>query len=320
MSFIGGNGPGVLQKANEMAVSIVGATGFIGKRLVKRLLADDHRVHVLTRSRPKALSFFPVEEFPNVVIAEQPEWKDSIQASTAVVNLAGHHIATKWTPEVKKEIRDSRIITTSKVVDIINSLPDELRPKVFISSSACGYYGTSETLTFDEQSPPGMDYLAEVCREWEAAAHGVDSNVRLVVLRIGVVLGLEGGALANMIPPFKMFAGGPTGSGNQWFPWIHMDDQIEFFIEAIRNPAYTGAFNTSAPNPVRLSELCTHLGSVLGRPSWLRVPAFVLRFALKEGAYVLLEGQNMVPKKAMELGFVFKHPNVKDALRDICIR
>ncbi|XP_075511264.1 epimerase family protein SDR39U1 homolog, chloroplastic-like [Primulina tabacum] len=319
MSFSGGSDSGVPRKANEMVVSITGATGFIGKRLVQRLLADNRGVHVLTRSRSSALSVFPVEEFPKVVIAEEPEWKDFIRNSTAVVNLAGQHITTRWTPEVKKEIKDSRIRTTTKVVDIINSSPDECRPKVLISSSACGYYGTSETLTFDEQSPPGTNYLAEVCREWEEAAQKVNTNVRLVVFRTGVVLGLEGGALASMIPAFKKYAGGPMGTGNQWFPWIHMDDQINMILEAMCNPAYTGAFNTSAPNPVRLSEFCTHLGSVLGRPSWLHIPSFFLRFALKEGAYVLLEGQNMVPKKVMELGYVFKYPNVKDALTEICL-
>ncbi|KZV53471.1 hypothetical protein F511_14837 [Dorcoceras hygrometricum] len=225
-----------------------------------------------------------------------------------------------WVPQkIKKEIKESRIKSTSMVVEIINSSPVELRPKVLISSSACGYYGTSETLTFDEQSPPGTDYLAEVCREWEAAAERVDTSVRLVIFRIGVVIGQEGGAVASMIPAFKKFVGGPIGTGNQWFPWIHIDDQVDMILEAMLNPAYEGAFNSAAPNPVRLSEMCTDLGSVLGRPSWLHVPSFVVRFALKEGACVLLEGQKMVPKRALELGFVFKYPNVMDALRQICL-
>ncbi|KAL7125427.1 hypothetical protein ABFS83_14G116600 [Erythranthe nasuta] len=305
------------KQGDEMIVSVTGATGFIGKRLVQRLHADNHRVRVLTRSKSKALSIFPVREFPGLIIAEEAEWRNCIQGSTAVVNLAGLPISTRWSPDIKKEIKESRIKATSKVVDLINGSQNERRPKVLISATAVGYYGTSETRVFDEQSPSGNDYLAEVCREWEASALRVDKDVRLALIRIGVVLGKEGGALAKMIPLFMMFAGGPLGTGKQWFSWIHVDDLVNLIYEALSNPSYKGVINGTAPNPVRLSEMCDQLGSALGRPSWLPVPDIALKAVLGEGACVVLEGQKVLPKRAKELSFSFKYPYIKDALRSI---
>ncbi|KAI4300080.1 hypothetical protein L6164_033497 [Bauhinia variegata] len=305
------------QKENQMIVSVTGATGFIGRRLVQRLHADNHTVRVLTRSRSKAELIFPAKDFPGIKIAEEQEWRDCIQGSTGVVNLAGLPIGTRWSSETKKEIKQSRIRVTSKVVELINSSPGDIRPKVFVSATAVGYYGTSETKVFDEKSPSGRDYLAEVCREWEATALKVNGDVRLALIRIGVVLGKDGGALAKMIPLFKMFAGGPLGSGNQWFSWIHLDDIVYLIYEALLNPSYKGVINGTAPNPVRLSELCDQLGTVLGRPSWLPVPDFALKAVLGEGATVVLEGQRVLPARAKELGFPFKYHYVKEALNAI---
>lgn len=299
-----------------MVVSITGATGFIGRRLVQKLLSDNHKVHVLTRSRAKAQLLFS-DNFPKLVIAEEREWEQSINGSNAVVNLAGMPISTRWSPEIKKEIKRSRINATSKVVDIINNAKLDLRPSVLVSATAIGYYGTSETLVFDENSRSGNDYLSEVCREWEAKALEVDNDVRLALIRIGVVLGKDGGALAKMIPLFMMFAGGPLGTGRQWFSWIHLDDVVNLIYEAVRNPSYKGVINGTAPNPVRLSEMCEQLGQVVGRPSWLPVPEFALKAVLGQGASVVLEGQKVLPLKAKELGFSYKYPYVKDALEAI---
>lgn len=299
-----------------MVVSVTGATGFIGRRLVQKLLSDNHKVHVLTRSRAKAQLVFS-DNFPKLVIAEEREWEQSINGSNAVVNLAGMPISTRWSPEIKKEIKRSRINATSKVVDIINNAKLDLRPSVLVSATAIGYYGTSETLVFDENSRSGNDYLSEVCREWEAKALEVDNDVRLALIRIGVVLGKDGGALAKMIPLFMMFAGGPLGTGRQWFSWIHLDDVVNLIYEAVRNPSYKGVINGTAPNPVRLSEMCEQLGQVVGRPSWLPVPEFALKAVLGEGASVVLEGQKVLPLKAKELGFSYKYPYVKDALEAI---
>ncbi|XP_065012984.1 epimerase family protein SDR39U1 homolog, chloroplastic-like isoform X4 [Musa acuminata AAA Group] len=277
---------------------------------------DNHKVHVLTRSRAKAQLVFS-DNFPKLVIAEEREWEQSINGSNAVVNLAGMPISTRWSPEIKKEIKRSRINATSKVVDIINNAKLDLRPSVLVSATAIGYYGTSETLVFDENSRSGNDYLSEVCREWEAKALEVDNDVRLALIRIGVVLGKDGGALAKMIPLFMMFAGGPLGTGRQWFSWIHLDDVVNLIYEAVRNPSYKGVINGTAPNPVRLSEMCEQLGQVVGRPSWLPVPEFALKAVLGEGASVVLEGQKVLPLKAKELGFSYKYPYVKDALEAI---
>nr|XP_048337496.1 epimerase family protein SDR39U1 homolog, chloroplastic isoform X1 [Ziziphus jujuba var. spinosa]XP_048337498.1 epimerase family protein SDR39U1 homolog, chloroplastic isoform X1 [Ziziphus jujuba var. spinosa] len=274
-------------KKDQMIISITGATGFVGRRLVQRLSTDNHNVRVLTRSRSKAELIFPVKDFPGIVIAEEPEWKGCIQGSHGVVNLAGMPISTRWSSEIKKEIKQSRIRVTSKIVGLINDTPDTVRPKVLVSATAVGYYGTSETQIFDEQSPSGNDYLAEVCREWEAEALKVNKDVRLALIRIGVVLGKDGGALAKMVPLFKVFAGGPLGSGNQWFSWIHLDDIVNLIYEALSNPSYKGVINGTAPNPVRLAEMCEHLGNVLGRPSWLPVPDFALKAVLGEGATVV---------------------------------
>ncbi|XP_052622463.1 epimerase family protein SDR39U1 homolog, chloroplastic isoform X2 [Lactuca sativa] len=304
-------------KGNQMTVSITGATGFIGSKLVQRLYEDNHSICVLTRSRSKAQSIFPVKDFPGIVIAEEPQWKDCIQKSTGVVNLAGLPISTRWSSEIKKEIKQSRIGVTSKVVDSINSSTSDARPKVLVSATAVGYYGTSETQVFDEQSPSGNDYLSEVCREWEGKALAVDKDVRLALIRIGVVLGKDGGALAKMVPIFMMFAGGPLGSGKQWFSWIHIDDLVNLLCEALSNPSYKGVINGTAPNPVRLAEMCQHLGSVMGRPSWLPVPDLALKAVLGEGAIVVLEGQRVLPVRAKELGFSYKYPYIKEALKAI---
>lgn len=304
-------------QTQKMTVSVTGATGFIGKRLVQRLHADKHSVRVLTRSRSKAQLIFPVKEFPGILIAEERDWKDCIQGSNAVVNLAGLPISTRWSPEVKKEIKQSRIKVTSKVVDLINGSPEGVRPTVLVSATAVGYYGSSETQVFDERSPSGNDYLAEVCREWEATALKVNKDVRLALIRIGVVLGKDGGALAKMIPLFMLFAGGPMGSGQQWFSWIHLDDIVNLIYEALTNPSYKGVINGTAPNPVRLAEMCEQLGNVMGRPSWLPVPDFALKAVLGEGASVVLDGQRVLPTRAKELGFQFKYPQVKDALKTI---
>lgn len=300
-----------------MTVSVTGATGFIGRRLVQRLHAGNHSVRVLTRSKSKAEQIFPARDFPGIVIAEEPQWRNCVEGSTAVVNLAGLSISTRWSPEIKKEIKESRIRATSKVVELINNSPEEARPTILVSATAVGFYGTSETKTFDEKSPSGNDYLAEVCREWEATALKVDKDVRLALIRIGVVLGRDGGALAKMIPAFQMFAGGPLGSGQQWFSWIHLDDIVNLIYEALTNPSYQGVINGTAPNPVRLAEMCQQLGSVLGRPSWLPVPDFALKALLGEGASVVLEGQRVLPVRAKELGFEFKYKYMKDALRAI---
>lgn len=299
-----------------MKVAISGATGFVGSRLVERLQEQGHQPLILTRNRDKA-----ARAFPNVdIIAYTPtasgDWQNAIAGCDAVVNLTGEPIAEgRWTPERKQEIFNSRKLGTQKIVEAIAQANP--KPSVLINTSAIGYYGISETATFDETSPPGSDFLAEVCQAWEAEAQKVkDSGVRLVILRFGIVLG-NGGALAKMTPVFQLFAGGPLGTGRQWVSWIHQDDLVNLIITTLTRPDLEGVFNATAPNPVRMSELSQSLGETLNRPSWLPVPSFAVEALLGEGAMVVLEGQQVLPKRTTSYGFDYQYPTVKQALKDI---
>lgn len=304
-----------------MKVAVTGGTGLVGSRLVEQLVAERHEVVVLTRSSPKARTLFPVEVYPTVsIVSYDPMnsdlWQASISGCDAVVNLAGEPISEgRWTPERKKVLMDSRVVTTQKLVEAIAAAA--IKPKVFVSASAIGFYGTSETSTFDESSAAGDDYLAEICKNWEAAAAGAKSlGSRLVILRFGIVLGM-GGAIAKMLLPFKVFAGGPIGTGRQWFSWIHQDDLVVLIMQALTQDSMEGVYNATAPNPVTMSELCRQMGQVLGRPSWLPVPAFVLEAMLGEGATLVLEGQKVLPKRTLESGFKFVYATVDEALKQV---
>lgn len=299
-----------------MKVAITGATGFVGSRLVERLQAKGDQPLILTRHPVAAARAFPNLEIITYNSRESGAWQKAIAGCDAVVNLAGEPIAeNRWTPKQKQEILESRQLGTQKIVEAIAQANP--KPSVLVNASAIGFYGTSETATFDEMSPSGNDFLAEVCQAWEAEARKVkDADVRLVILRLGVVLG-NGGALAKMIPPFKLFAGGPLGTGQQWFSWIHQDDLVNLIIEALTRPDIEGVLNATAPNPVRMSEFCQALGKTLNRPSWLPVPSFALEALLGDGAKVVLEGQQVLPKKTISYGFNYQYPTVEQALSEI---
>jgi len=299
-------------------IAITGATGFIGSRLVKRLLELEHQPMILTRNRAKATRLFPDLEIVGYTPTESGSWQDAIAGCDGVVNLAGEPIGeNRWTPERKKAILDSRQLGTRRIVEAISQA--QSKPSVLVNASAVGYYGTSETATYTETSPPGDDFLAQVCQAWEAEAQKVkEAGVRLVILRFGIVLG-DGGALAKMLPPFQLFAGGPIGSGRQWFSWIHREDLVNLIINALTRNDMEGVFNATAPNPVRMSEFCQTLGDVLNRPSWLPVPSIALEALLGEGAKVVLEGQKVLPKRTTSCDFNYRYPNVKPALADIVV-
>jgi uncharacterized protein len=304
-----------------MKVAIAGATGFVGSRLVKRLHKEGNRVLVLTRNITFAQKVFPSEAFPHVeIVGYTPttsgSWQDAIAGCDGVVNLAGEPIAEeRWTSERKREILNSRQLGTEKIVEAIAKANPKSR--VLVNASAIGYYGTSEAAIFDESSSSGKDFLAQVCQAWEAEAQKVkDSSVRLVILRLGIVLGL-GGALGKMITPFKLFAGGPIGSGRQWFSWIHVDDLVDLILQALTKSEIEGVYNATAPNPVRMAELSQTMGQVMNRPSWLPVPGFALEALLGDGAIVVLEGQQVLPKRTLEAGFRYQYPNLPSALKDI---
>jgi hypothetical protein len=301
-----------------MKIAITGATGFVGSRLVERSLSEGHQVLVLTRNPDKAKRVLPASNLEIVAYTptESGNWQDAIAGCDGVVNLAGEPLAEgRWTPARKQAILESRKLGTEKIVEAIAKANP--KPAVLVNSSAIGYYGTSETTTFDETSASGNDFLAQVCQEWEAAAQKVKATgTRLVILRTGIVLG-KGGAIAKMIPPFKMFAGGPIGSGRQWFSWIHQEDLVNLMLQALTQPDMEGVFNATAPHPVRMMELSQTLGQVLQRPSWLPVPNFALEALLGDGAQVVLEGQQVLPKRTLSSGFDYQYPTVKPALEAV---
>ncbi|MEO1430132.1 MAG: TIGR01777 family oxidoreductase [Cyanobacteria bacterium J06632_19] len=304
-----------------MKVAITGATGFVGSRLVERLLAEGMKIMVLTRDTAGARKVFPSNVYPNVEItAYTPtasgSWQKEIANCEAIVNLAGAPISEgRWTTERKQSILNSRKLTTQKIVEAIAQ--STTKPKVLVNTSAIGYYGTSENATFDENSPSGSDFLAQVCQDWEAEAEKVtDSGVRLVILRFGIVLGM-GGALGKMITPFKLFAGGPIGSGEQWFSWIHLEDIVNLILQSIKTSEMSGVFNATAPQPVRMAELSTTMGEVMNRPSWLPVPAFAIEAMLGDGAVVVLEGQKVLPHRTLKSGFTYQYSDLKPALENI---
>ncbi len=283
---------------------------------MERLQAQGHQPLILTRNKAVASRAFPSLEIVTYTPTESGEWQKAIAGCDAVVHLAGEPIAeSRWTPERKQEILESRQLSTRKIVEaIVQANP---KPAVLVNASAVGYYGTSQTATFDETSPAGNDFLAKVCQAWEAEAQKVkEVGVRLAILRLGIVLG-NGGALAKMIPPFQLFAGGPLGTGRQWFSWIHRDDLVNLIIEVLTRPDIEGVLNATAPNPVRMSELCQTIGQTLNRPSWLPVPSIVPELLLGEGAKVVLEGQQVLPKRTTSYGFEYRYPTAKQALAEI---
>ena len=303
-----------------MKIAITGATGLVGSRLVEKLNQEGHQILVFTRNPNKAQKAFPASTFSNLEIVqytpqESGDWQNKVSGCDAVVNLAGEPISERWNAQQKKAIMESRQIGTRKLVEAIAMAED--KPEVLVNGSAVGYYGTSETTVFKEDSPPGNDFLAQVCQNWEAEAQKVtEHGVRLVILRIGIVLA-NGGALGKMIGPFKMFAGGPIGSGKQWFSWIHRDDLVNLIYQAIQNKNMSGVYNATAPHPVRMNTFCQTLGNVMNRPSWLPVPDFVLELLLGDGAVLVLEGQQVLPENTKGAGFDYQYPELYPALEEI---
>ncbi len=297
-----------------MKVMIAGATGFVGTRLVTRLLDRKDEVVVLTRDAARARQL----EGPGCTIttyadiaATPPEGVD------AVVNLAGENLfARRWNPAFKETIRKSRIDATRSIVEALRRTAT--RPAVLVNASATGFYGPHGDENLTEDAPAGSDFLAGVCKEWEEAAQpAADAGTRVVLLRTGVVLGRDGGALAQMVTPFRMFVGGPVGSGSQWLSWIHIDDLAGILLHALDTTSLSGPLNGTAPNPRTNREFSAALGKALGRPSWLPMPGFAMRMAVGEVAEVILTGQRVLPKKALDSGFVFRFPDLDAALKDL---
>jgi uncharacterized protein (TIGR01777 family) len=301
----------------KMRIIITGGTGLIGQALTNNLTVDGYEVIVLSRTPEK------VSNLPGGAKAERWDgrtetgWGHLADGAKAIVNLAGENVAAgRWTAARKQRIRDSRLDASRAVVQAIKMA--EHKPEVVIQSSAVGYYGPRGDTKITEQAPPGNDFLAKVCIDWEASTVSVESlGVRRAIIRTGVVLSPEDGALPRMMLPFKFFIGGPIGSGQQWFPWIHLADEVTAIRYLIDNKAATGVFNLSAPNPLTNAEFGQVLGRVLRRPAIMPTPGFVLRLAFGEMSTVLLDGQRAVPQRLQELGFTFRFPEAEAALRDL---
>ncbi|MFN9173339.1 MAG: TIGR01777 family oxidoreductase [Synechocystis sp.] len=304
-----------------MKIILTGATGFVGHQLVPHLHQAGHQLTLLVRDPARADRLFPASAFPNLTAiaydaTASGAWQDQIDGQDAVINLAGEPISERWTPQYKEAILNSRKVGTEKLVEAIAKASQ--KPQVMISGSAIGYYGTSETETFTETSAVGNDFLAEVCQAWEAAAKPVhDFGTRLVILRIGIVLGADGGALGKMLPPFKLFAGGPLGNGEQWFSWIDRVDLVRLIDFALTETTVQGTYNATAPEPVRMKDFCQTLGQVLSRPSWLPVPDLALELLLGEAAKLVLEGQQVLPQEIATTNFKFQYPKLAASLKQI---
>jgi len=278
-----------------MNVTILGASGFIGKHLAAALTARGDRVTTASLRDPSVAA-------------------GAAREADVVVNLAGEPVAQRWSASVKEKIRSSRVEGPHAFLDALGAL--ERRPAAYVSASAIGYYGTSESATFDESSAPGSDFLAGVCVAWEAEAERAAAlGMRVSVVRTGLVLGADGGALAKLLPLFKAGLGGIVASGRQWYSWIHIDDQVGVYLHAIDGTA--GVLNATAPNPVRNAEFTRALGAALHRPTLFPAPAFAVQLVLGEGAGVVTDGQKVVPTRTLETGYAFRYPALDAALAAI---
>lgn len=301
-----------------MQIVITGGTGTIGRRLVLHLIQGGHVVKVVSRQPYKPANLPAKIIFASWDGKSAAGWGHLVEGADAVVNLAGAGIAdAKWSDERKREIRDSRVNAGKAVIEAIAAA--SVKPMVLIQASAVGYYGAHNNGTvLTEDSSPGSDFLGQTCREWEDSTKAVeDMGVRRVIIRTGVVLDMEGGALPKMVMPFRFLAGGPIGSGAQWFPWIHYYDEVEAIRFLIENEAATGPVNLTAPNPLRNRDFAKAIGRVMGRPAFAPAPGFVFKTIFGEMSTVLLDGQQALPKRLQEWGYQFKFPTAEAALKDI---
>ena len=299
-----------------MKIVVTGATGLIGKKIVNRLIERGDEVIIFSRSIELSKSKIPNASKHVHWSVNEKNWQKELDGVDSLIHLAGENVMGKrWTENHKKKVLDSRVNGTKNLIEAISSV--DKKPSSFICASAVGYYGNSE-LPVDETSLPADDFLASVVKQWEKQAAEVEKySVRRVSVRIGIVLDKKDGALVPFINTFKNFIGGPIGRGKQWFPWIHADDVANIFLFALDNKNVNGAVNACAPNPVRMNEFAKTLGRVLKRPSIFKVPAFVLRIVVGEGARSILTGANVNSKKIRELGYKFLFENLDDALRNI---
>jgi uncharacterized protein (TIGR01777 family) len=300
-----------------MRTIITGGSGLIGRALAANLTADGHEVIVLSRNPDRATGL------PKGVRAERWDgrtaegWSHLADGANAIVNLAGENIAAgRWTAGRKRRIRDSRLNAGQAVVQVVEGATH--KPKVVVQSSGIGYYGPRGAEEITEEASAGNDFLSQVAIDWEASTAPLDDmGLRRPIIRTGVVLSTQGGALPRLLLPFKLFVGGPLGGGRQWLPWIHIADEVSAIRFLMEHPEANGPFNLSAPNPLTNADFSRVLGKVIKRPAFLPTPGFALRLVLGEMATALLDGQRAVPRRLLDLGFAFRFPEAEAALRDL---
>ncbi len=296
-----------------MKCVISGGTGFIGRRIVDRLLRGGHYVGVWSR-KPGLEKRTAVQSFSWDPLQGEPPG-ESVDKMDAVIHLAGEPVAQRWNRDVKQRIHDSRVLGTRRLVDVIGRVRH--KPSFLVCASAIGYYGDRGDEVLTESSSPGSGFLAEACQEWEAeAGRAADFGLRVLKLRIGFVLGKDGGALARMVPAFRAFAGGRLGSGKQWMPWIHDGDLAEIFVYAAENDV-SGVWNACSPNPVTNAAFTREMGRVLHRPTLFPVPPFALKLAFGELGQHMLDSARVIPDAALKAGYRFHYPELGPALRNV---
>jgi len=294
-----------------MNITVTGASGFIGNHLIHELLDAGHSIHALGRKRNASLP--QAVRFSEWRSAESEPPSEALATADAIVYLAGESVAQRWTPDVKQRIRGSRVDGTQNLVNALAK--QSRRPRVLVCASAIGYYGSRGDEVLTETSAPGSDFLAQVVIDWEQAARQAEAlGIRVVPLRFGVVLGKGGGALAKMLPPFRLGLGGRLASGQQWMSWIHVDDVIAMIRFSLDNSAARGPMNATSPHPVRNAEFTEQLAAALHRPAIFPVPKFALKTLVGEMAEVILASQRVLPEAAQSAGFQFQHPELRPAL------
>jgi uncharacterized protein len=297
-----------------MRVTVTGATGLLGPALVAALQQRGAEVTVLSRDPDRARERLGEVQAVGWDLMAEAAPAEAVTGRDAVFHLAGEPVAQRWSAHAKQAIRDSRVTGTRNLLEGISSAT--ARPAVLISSSAIGYYGRHGEEPIDEDAPPGSDFLAQVCVEWEAqAARAAELGVRVVMVRTGVVLDTDGGALEKMLTPFRLGVGGPVAGGRQYVSWIHTDDLVGLALAAMDGEEWSGPINATAPEPVTNAQLSRELGRVLHRPALLPVPGFALSLLYGEMAEIVTRGARVVPAKPLVLGYEFMHPRLPEALR-----
>lgn len=297
-----------------MRIFVAGGTGFVGTRLTKRLMSHGHDVTVISSSGKSSSKDGEAPRYLQADTTVEGDWQKELSKPEVIINLTGRTIFNYWTKSYKEQIYSSRISTTR---NIVNALPEQTET-ILLNASAAGYYGDSGDVMQYETSPSGDDFLATVCRDWEnEALQAKKKGARVATMRFGVVLGKGGGAIETMKTPFKLGMGGPIGNGEQWFPWIHLDDLVSAILLLMNGSDLQGAFNFTAPGQVRQKEFAKKLAKALNRPAFMPAPSFIMKTVLGEFGNSLLLGQKVSPKALQENGFVFQYPKLEDALEEI---